>query len=319
MRKLLLTGGTGSLGTAYLTYGDWDGRIIVFSRDEQKQHVLRNMNLPNVRLILGDIRDRDKLRMALRDVDTVIHCAALKIIPDGGYNPDEVIKTNILGTSNVIQEAILAGVRRVLVVSTDKGVLPTTLYGATKLCAEHLAYQLNDWSRGTRVAAVRYGNVVDSRGSFTLALASWKPGDAPLRITDPNCTRFWITQRQAVALVDLALEKMEGGEVFVPKLPTKTLGEMIPEGARYEVTGLRATEKRHETLIGEHELPHTDEHATYFVVRYPPYEGRNSLTGPYCSGYDYSPSGLDTLPDEVSEVSDPTGNEPSGARLEEGK
>lgn len=319
MRKLLLTGGTGTLGIAYLTFGDWNGRIVVLSRDEQKQHALRNMNLPDVRLILGDIRDRDKLRMVMRDVDTVIHCAALKIIPDGGYNPDEVIKTNILGTSNVIQEAILAGVQRVLVVSTDKGVSPTTLYGATKLCAEHLAYQLNDWSRGTRVAAVRYGNVMDSRGAFTLALAAWRPGDAPLRITDPDCTRFWITQRQAVAMVDLALEKMEGGEVFVPKLPSKTLLEMIPEGARYEVTGLRASEKRHETLIGAHEIPHTDEHATYFIVRYPPYKGRNSLTGPYRSGDDHGPAQLDAPPAEVPEVSDASGDEPAGARVEEGE
>jgi len=224
--------------------------------------------------------------MALRGVHTVIHAAALKIIPNGGYNPDEVVQTNIIGTLNVIQESILAGVQRVLVVSTDKGVAPTTLYGATKLCAEHFAMQLNDWSEGTAVSAVRYGNVVDSRGSFTLRLAAWQPGDPPLPITDPLCTRFWITQRQAVALIDLALTKMQGGEIFVPKLPSKRLIDMIPEGARYEIQGLRNTEKRHEVLIGEHELPHTDEYPSHFVVRYPPYRGVNTLTGPYCSGTD---------------------------------
>lgn len=247
--------------------------------------------------------------MALRGVDTVIHAAALKIIPNGGYNPDEVIQTNIIGTLNVLREAIHAGVRRVLVISTDKGVLPTTLYGATKLCAEHLAMQLNDWSEGTAISAVRYGNVVDSRGSFTLRLAEWKPGDPPLPITDSRCTRFWITQRQAVALIDLALGSMQGGEIFVPKLPTKNILDMLPEGAQFYESGLRATEKIHETLIGEHELPHTDEFPSHFVIRYPPYQGSNTLSGAYCSGSDFSAPRLDALAAEVPEGDQPDGDD----------
>jgi UDP-N-acetylglucosamine 4,6-dehydratase len=312
MPKLLITGGTGALGRAYLAYGDWRGRKIVLARDEHKMEVLRDLGLPEVRFILGDIRDSEKLRMAFRGVDAVLHLAALKRIPSGGYNADEVIHTNAIGSLNVMREAIHAGVKKVLCVTTDKGVEPINLYGGTKLIVEHLMYQLDDWAPDTtHISCARFGNLIGSTGSFTNIVEEWRPGDEPLKVTDPECSRFWVPIRRAVTMLDLALDEMKGGEVFVMKSPAKTIGEMIPEGARFEKVGLRPWEKTHETLVGAHEIPHTDEFASYYVVHYPPYVGRNSLKGPLRSGSSERPAQLDAVAAEVSEGSDPSWDDAS--------
>src|SRR3989304_643654 len=248
---LLLTGGTGSLGRAFLTYTDYEGRIRILSRDEQKQDAMRRALPPEsgVQFVLGDVRDPEKLTRAMQGIETVIHAAALKIIPNGSYNPDEFIKTNIVGTANVFHAAIAAKVKRVLFISTDKGVEPTTLYGGTKLIGEHLAVQANRWSE-TTISAVRYGNVEHSRGSFLTRIRELEPGEV-LPVTDPDSTRFWITLEAAVKFIDFVLQEMKGGEIFVPRLPARRLGDLIPDGTEVELIGLRWTERKHENLIGE--------------------------------------------------------------------
>jgi len=270
---LLLTGGTGSLGRAFLTYTDYEGRIRILSRDEQKQDAMRRALPPEsgVQFVLGDVRDPEKLTRAMQGIETVIHAAALKIIPNGSYNPDEFIKTNIVGTANVFHAAIAAKVKRVLFISTDKGVEPTTLYGGTKLIGEHLAVQANRWSE-TTISAVRYGNVEHSRGSFLTRIRELEPGEV-LPVTDPDSTRFWITLEAAVKFIDFVLEEMKGGEIFVPRLPARRLGDLIPDGTEVELIGLRWTERKHETLIGEDELRRTDSHGHYFVIHPDPYRG----------------------------------------------
>lgn len=268
---LLLTGGTGSLGRSYVATGLHNGKIRVYSRDEQKQDSLRKILSPsaNVQLILGDIRDRDKLARAMMGCTHVLHTAALKVIPNAAYNPDEFIKTNIMGTMNVLEVAIQQGVEKVIVVSTDKACEPVNLYGATKMVAEHLAIEANRWS-STKISVVRYGNVMNSRGSFTNTIQKAEPG-AVLQITDPECTRFWITLQMAVKFIDMAFMDMQGGEVFVPRLPSQRLGDMIPDGHQIEIVGLRQSglsfEKLAETLITTHEIPHTTCFDGYFVIR----------------------------------------------------
>lgn len=270
MDRLLITGGTGTFGKAYLAYGAWPGRIITYSRCEQRIEGLRALNLPNTRFFMGDVRDRERLRMALRGVQVVIHAAALKVVPGGSYNLDEMVKTNLVGTMNVFEEAIHAGVEKVLFISTDKGCEPTTSYGALKLLGEHMAAMMNDWSPDTDIASVRYGNVIDSRGSFTIKLANWQKGDPPLEITEEEMTRFWVTQRQAIRFVDFVLDKFQGGKVFVPKLPKRRLLDLVPEGAPYKLIGKRGLgEKTHETLVAEHELPFTEERQSHYVIHYP--------------------------------------------------
>lgn len=283
--RVLITGGTGTFGHAYLKWSRprWD-RLYVYSRDEQKQYAMRMLDLPGVRLILGDIRDPEKLRMAMRNVDVVIHAAALKIVPHGTWNPDEMILTNCIGTMNVIRAAANAGVRKVVVISTDKAVEPTTLYGATKMCQEHLAVQANEWAApDTRISCVRYGNVIDSRGSFTLKIDECVANEEAIPITDMKMTRFWIDQRSIARFVDHVIDNMEGGEIFVPKMAATRIVDLCPPNALLDVIGRRPTEKLHETVVGEHELPHTDEFETHFVIRYWPYKGRCRRTTPYRS------------------------------------
>ncbi len=279
---LLITGGTGTLGTALLG-SPWNGPIRVVSRDEQKQDALKpHFENKGVRWILGDVRDPEKLRMALIGVSTVIHCAALKIVPQGSYNPDEMIKTNIIGTMNVIREAIHAGVERVIVTTTDKGVEPTTLYGATKLCAERLAQQSNMWS-STNVSVVRLGNIEASRGSLTAWMDKLIAEGKSVPITDKDMTRFWITRQAAVHFIWLALDKMEGGEIFVPKLPARKVMDMLPVEAKYHVIGRRPDERCYEPLVGYEELKHTDEFENHFVIKPWPYQGNTRRTHAYRS------------------------------------
>jgi len=261
--RVAITGGTGTLGRALIrrlldTHAE---RVVSFSRDEVKAGDLTATypEAPNLRIFLGDVRDRERLVQAFRGCETVVHAAALKRITESVYSPGELIKTNITGTVNVIHAAAEAGVGRVLMVSSDKCVSATNLYGMTKAVAESYAVQSNSYvyARGTRVAALRYGNVVGSRGSVLEVWAKAQRDGAPLPITHPAMTRFLITQAQAVQCVLDALELMQGGEVFIPALPMARLldlADAVAPGHPTRLTGLRpGGEKIHERLISDEE------------------------------------------------------------------
>lgn len=274
--SILITGGTGSFGkqfTETMLKEYHPKRLIIFSRDELKQHEMRlaGFDHDTLRYFIGDVRDLDRLRRALNGVDIVVHAAALKQVPACEYNPIEAVATNIGGAKNVIDAALDGGVQKVLALSTDKAVNPVNLYGATKLVAEKLFVQANSY-RGegpTRFSCVRYGNVVGSRGSvIPLFLAQRKSGAVTL--TDPRMTRFWITLDRGVRFVISCLEQMHGGEVFVPKIPSTgmaDLAEAIAPGCEVKVIGIRPGEKLHECLISEDEARATKELGDFFVIQ----------------------------------------------------
>ena len=273
---VLITGGTGSFGkklTRILLDEYHPSKIIVFSRDELKQHEMRasGYDAPNLRYFIGDVRDQDRLKRAFEGVDIVIHAAALKQVPACEYNPMEAIKTNILGSSNVIDAALDAGVERVVALSTDKAVNPVNLYGATKLAAEKLFIQSNSYAGGrkTRFSCVRYGNVVGSRGSVVPVFLRQRE-NGELTVTDDRMTRFWISLEQGVRFVIRCAEQMHGGEVFVPKIPSMSIMELaksIAPEAKVNVVGIRPGEKLHEVLISEDEARTTIELEDMYVVQ----------------------------------------------------
>jgi len=273
---VLVTGGTGSFGKKFihtLLVKHNPAKVIIFSRDELKQHEMRmaGFNQPILRYFIGDVRDQDRLRRAMQGVDIVVHAAALKQVPACEYNPKEAIKTNINGTSNVVEAALDAGVKKVLALSTDKAVNPVNLYGATKLAAEKLAVQSNAYAGGreTRISCVRYGNVVGSRGSVVPKFLQQR-ASGKLTVTDERMTRFWITLDQGVNFVIRCIEQMHGGEVFVPKIPSTTivaLARAIAPDAEIDFIGIRAGEKLHEVLISEDEARSTVELEDMFVVQ----------------------------------------------------
>jgi UDP-N-acetylglucosamine 4,6-dehydratase len=273
---ILVTGGTGSFGKQFveIMLNEYHpSKLIIFSRDELKQHEMRVMGFdhPSLRYFIGDVRDEERLRRAMNGVDIVVHAAALKQVPACEYNPMEAVKTNILGSSNVIDAALDAGVKKVLALSTDKAVNPVNLYGATKLAAEKLFVQSNAYAAGsaTRFACVRYGNVVGSRGSVVPIFIRQRQ-NGKLTLTDERMTRFWLTLEQGVRFVIRCVEEMQGGEVFVPKIPSTRivdLAKVIAPEAEYEVTGIRPGEKLHEVLIHEDEARSTVELDDMFVVQ----------------------------------------------------
>ena len=275
-KTILITGGTGSFGkkfTKILLAEKNPQKIIIFSRDELKQHEMRvaGYNDPRLRYFIGDVRDRDRLLRAMHGVDIVVHAAALKQVPACEYNPMEAIKTNIIGTSNVIEAALDAGVKKVLALSTDKAVSPANLYGGTKLVGEKLVVQSNNYSAGTatRYSCVRYGNVVGSRGSVVPLFLKMR-ATGKLTITDDRMTRFWLSLEQGVGFVINCIEQMEGGEVFVPKIPsTKVidLARAIAPEAEIEIIGIRPGEKLHEDLLSVDEARHAVELDEMFVVQ----------------------------------------------------
>ena len=231
-KVVLVTGGTGSFGKKFIDIMLKEyhpAKVIVFSRDELKQHDMRaaGFNHPNLRYFIGDVRDQPRLRRAFDGVDIVVHTAALKQVPACEYNPMEAIKTNILGSSNVIDAALDAGVEKVLALSTDKAVNPVNLYGATKLAAEKLFVQSNYYAgdKATRLSCTRYGNVVGSRGSV-VPLFIKQRNNGGITITDERMTRFWISLEQGVRFVIRCIEEMHGGEVFVPKIPSMTIMDL---------------------------------------------------------------------------------------------
>ena len=275
---VLITGGTGSFGrkfTEILLQKYRPKKLIIFSRDELKQHDMQQMYPEKadsaLRFFIGDVRDRDRLERAFHGVDIVIHAAALKQVPACEYNPFEAIQTNIMGAKNIIDAAIDQGVKKVVALSTDKAVNPVNLYGATKLCAEKLFVQGNAYAGtgGTRFCCVRYGNVVGSRGSV-IPLFQQQRGSGSITVTDARMTRFWITLEQGVQLVIQAAERMHGGEVFVPKIPSMNLTDLakaIAPDCKVDTIGIRAGEKLHEVLISEDEARSTVELDDMYVIK----------------------------------------------------
>jgi UDP-N-acetylglucosamine 4,6-dehydratase/5-epimerase len=277
-KHVLVTGGTGSFGKKFIEVMLKEyhpARLIVYSRDELKQHEMRNAGFdhPDLRYFIGDIRDLPRLRRALNGVDLVVHAAALKQVPACEYNPMEAVKTNILGSSNVVDAALDAGVEKVLALSTDKAVNPVNLYGATKLAAEKLMIQSNAYAGGmtTRFSCVRYGNVVGSRGSVVpLFIRQREKGE--ITLTDDRMTRFWISLEQGVRFVIRCIENMHGGEVFVPKIPSMKMTDLakaLAPDAQIRNIGIRPGEKLHEVLISEDEARTTVELEDMFVVQPP--------------------------------------------------
>lgn len=276
-KTILITGGTGSFGKQFvktILARYQPKKVIIYSRDELKQYEMAQIfNAPQMRYFIGDVRDQPRLRQAMDGVDHVIHAAALKHVPVAEYNPMECIKTNIYGAENVIQAAIAAEVEQVIALSTDKAANPINLYGATKLASDKLFVAANNivGARRTRFAVVRYGNVVGSRGSvipfFQKLLAQ---GATELPITDERMTRFWITLQNGVDFVIRNFERMHGGEIFIPRIPSATildLAKAIAPDLPLKIIGIRPGEKLHETMCPGDDSHLTLEFHDHFVIK----------------------------------------------------
>ncbi|UJQ96052.1 UDP-N-acetylglucosamine 4,6-dehydratase (inverting) [Mariluticola halotolerans] len=277
-KSILVTGGTGSFGKAFVRqvlkqYPDIQ-RLVIFSRDELKQYemslVFNDKEFPGIRYFIGDIRDERRLRRALEGIDYVVHAAALKQVPAAEYNPFECIKTNVLGTQNLIEACLDTNVKRVVALSTDKAAAPINLYGATKLCSDKLVVAANNirGDRDIRFSIVRYGNVMGSRGSVIPFFQDMrKTGTLP--ITDENMTRFNISLQDGVEMVIWALEQALGGEIFVPKIPSyriTDLAEAIGPECEHKLVGIRPGEKVHEEMITESDSMNTLDLGRYFAI-----------------------------------------------------
>ena len=278
MKRVLVTGGTGSFGKAFIrkTLDDRPEveRLVVFSRDELKQWELQQLfpsnRYPQLRFFLGDVRDQGRLKRALEGIDTVVHAAALKQVPAAEYNPMEFINTNVLGGENVVQACLDTDVKKVVALSTDKAAAPINLYGATKLCSDKLFVAANNikGDRDLRFSVVRYGNVMGSRGSvIPFFLKCAKEGELP--ITDPSMTRFNISLREGVEMVLWSLENAEGGEILVPKIPSYRVGdvaEAVGPNCRKRVVGIRPGEKIHEEMITASDSFSTIDLGKYYAI-----------------------------------------------------
>jgi UDP-N-acetylglucosamine 4,6-dehydratase/5-epimerase len=301
--SILVTGGTGSFGKAFLGYAlaNLDPqRIVVFSRDELKQYEVRQMfgDDPRLRFFLGDIRDKERLGRAMHGVDHVVHAAALKQVDTAEYNPSEFIATNINGSQNVVDAAINAGVQRVVALSTDKASSPINLYGATKLVADKLVIAGNHYAatHPTRLSVVRYGNVMGSRGSVVPFFRKLNAEGKSLPITDKRMTRFWITLDQAVKFVVDSFDVMQGGELFVPRIPSMRILDLVeavaPDAPTHEA-GLRPGEKLHEEMIASDDSRRTLRFPDRYVVQ------------PVVASWGYqTPEGGEPVPDGFNYRSD---------------
>lgn len=278
--SVFITGGTGSFGTAFVRYvlkNYKPRRLVIFSRDELKQFEMQSefsaTRYPCIRYFLGDVRDGERLKQAMSGIDFVIHTAALKQVPAAEYNPLECIKTNINGAENVINAAIYNRVKRVIALSTDKAANPINLYGATKLVADKVFVSGNSMSgeARTRFSVVRYGNVINSRGSVIPVFLNYRlRKEKVLPITDQRMTRFWITLTKGVQFVIQCFERMRGGEIFVPKIPSMRIVDVAkaicPE-ADIQVTGIRPGEKIHEVLVSAGDAHNTLEFDDHYVIQ----------------------------------------------------
>ncbi|WP_027390194.1 UDP-N-acetylglucosamine 4,6-dehydratase (inverting) [Chrysiogenes arsenatis] len=259
-KSILITGGTGSFGKKcieILLRDHQPKRVVVYSRDELKQFEMQEtLSNPKVRYFLGDVRDKQRLTMALKGIDYVIHAAALKQVPACEYNPFEAVKTNILGAQNIIEACLEADVKKVIALSTDKAANPVNLYGATKLCSDKLFIAGNAYSGGKSpiFSVVRYGNVIGSRGSVIPIFKAKAATGEEISITDSRMTRFWITLEQGVQFVLSSFQMMHGGEIFVPKIPSMNIMDLalaIAPNCQQVVTGIRPGEKLHEVMVPE--------------------------------------------------------------------
>jgi UDP-N-acetylglucosamine 4,6-dehydratase/5-epimerase len=277
-KNILITGGTGSFGkkcTEIILKKYKPNKLIIFSRDELKQFEMAQLfsdtKYPCMRYFIGDVRDKDRLNRAFRDVDYIIHAAALKQVPAAEYNPFEAVKTNILGAENIINIAIDNGVKKVLALSTDKAANPINLYGATKLCSDKLFIAGNSYvgRENSIFSVVRYGNVVGSRGSvIPFFLKQRETGVLP--ITDPRMTRFWITLEQGVTFVLDCMKRMVGGELFVPKIPSMNimdLAKAIAPECKTKIVGIRPGEKLHEVMVPRDDARKTLEFSDYYLIQ----------------------------------------------------
>lgn len=277
--SVLVTGGTGSFGKAFVArvlQRFRPARLAILSRDELKQYEMAQQfphaEYPCLRYFIGDVRDQPRLEMAFHGVEYVVHAAALKHVPIAEYNPFECVQTNIVGTENVVRAALSTGVRRVITLSTDKAVSPINLYGATKLAADKITIAANHLSgkRATRFSVVRYGNVSGSRGSVVPYFRQLlEQGATDLPITDPRMTRFWITLPQAVDFVISSLALMEGGEIFVPKIPSVRvvdIAKAIAPHLPHRVVGIRPGEKLHEAMTTIDDAPHMLDLGDRYVI-----------------------------------------------------
>jgi len=276
-KTVLITGGTGSFGKAFVKRvlaDDEIKKLVVFSRDELKQfEMAEQINSSKLRYFLGDVRDYQRLLQATDGVDVIVHAAAMKQIPAAEYNPMEAIKTNVIGAENIVNAAIQNGISKVVALSTDKAANPANLYGATKLCSDKLmvAGNILAGSRDTKFACVRYGNVLGSRGSvIPFFLERAKEGSLP--ITDERMTRFWLTIEDGVQFVLDSLERMHGGEIFVPKIPSfkvTDVARVVCPGIPTRVIGIRPGEKLHEIMITEDDSNYTYEFEDHFAILSP--------------------------------------------------
>ena len=297
-KSILITGGTGSFGKAFvktvLERCPGIKRLVIYSRDELKQFEMSQQfteaHYPALRYFIGDVRDADRLRRALEGIDTVIHAAALKQVPTAEYNPFEFIKTNVLGAQNVVEACLDTGVKRVVALSTDKAAAPINLYGATKLCSDKLFTAANN-IKGPRdlfFSVVRYGNVMGSRGSvIPFFLERRKTGVLP--ITDPAMTRFNISLQEGVDMVLWTLENAKGGEIFVPKIPSYHITDVakaIGPECEYPIVGIRPGEKIHEEMITSSDSFNTVDLGNYFAIL--PTAGAHSVES-YCKAYGGQP------------------------------
>ena len=300
--SILITGGTGSFGKAFLSRVldlHNPARVAIYSRDELKQYEMKQTwgSDSRIRFFIGDIRDRDRLEMAMHGVDYVVHAAALKQVDTAEYNPMEYVKTNILGSENVMLASINAGVKKVVALSTDKASSPVNLYGATKLTADKLFISGNHYSyaRGTKFAVVRYGNVMGSRGSVIPFFRGLAERGEALPITDLRMTRFWITLPQAVEFVIDSFEAMDGGELYVPRIPSMhvtDLAKAIAPDAELVEVGIRPGEKLHEEMISPEDSRRTIRQADRYVV------------GPTLAEWTYRVPHGDPVPDGFAYTSD---------------
>ncbi|MDA0893113.1 MAG: UDP-N-acetylglucosamine 4,6-dehydratase (inverting) [Proteobacteria bacterium] len=278
-QAILVTGGTGSFGRAFVKRVLNDcpqiRRLVIYSRDELKQYEMSKefpaSKYPSIRYFIGDIRDKERLKQAMEGVDTVVHAAALKQVPAAEYNPFEFVKTNIIGTQNVVDSAIETGVQRLVALSTDKAAAPINLYGATKLCADKLVTASNNYKGGRtyRASVVRYGNVMGSRGSVFPLFMEQASARASITITDANMTRFNITLDAGVEMVMWALSMALGGEILVPRIPSYRIidvAEAIAPSLKSEFVGIRPGEKIHEEMITQADAPNTLQLGDYYAI-----------------------------------------------------
>jgi len=325
-KSILITGGSGSFGkkmTQIILEQYQPKKLIIFSRDELKQFEMSQrwsgQKYPCIRYFIGDVRDKERLNRAFHGVDYVIHAAALKQVPTAEYNPEECIKTNVIGAMNVIDASIENDVKKVVALSTDKASNPINLYGATKLCSDKLFTAANvyrGFDQATTFTVVRYGNVVGSRGSV-VPFFKERAQTGVLPITDPRMTRFWITLDQGVHFVLHVLELSKGGEIFVPKIPSMKitdLAQAIAPDCKREIVGIRPGEKIHESMIGEDEGQNTIEYKDCYVLLSQLYPGKASFhidNGKSCpEGFSYTSGenpqtiSVETLREIIEQIED---------------